>query len=69
MNLVVEATYVNGVLKPDQKLPLQNGERVQITLATRGRAKESAGIFAWKGDAKDLESLLGPDNHTWVADE
>ena len=34
-----------------------------------GRAKASAGIFPWKGDPKELDTLLGPDNHPWNVDE
>ena len=30
--LHVEATYENGVLKPDQELPLAHGQRVKLTV-------------------------------------
>jgi predicted DNA-binding antitoxin AbrB/MazE fold protein len=70
MGLEIEATYENGVLKPDQSLPLQNGQRVKLTLHSPGnRAKASAGIFRWQGNRADLEYLLGPDNHPWTANE
>lgn len=63
MNLEIEAVYENGVLKPDQLLPLENGQRVKLTVRQpSGRARASAGIFRWQGDRKDLEILLGPDN-------
>lgn len=63
MSLEAEATYENGVLKLDEALPLENGQRVKLTLHTPGsRARASAGIFDWRGDPKDLEHLLGPDN-------
>jgi predicted DNA-binding antitoxin AbrB/MazE fold protein len=32
MSLVVEAVYEDGVLKPDQPLPIKEHERVQITI-------------------------------------
>ena len=32
MSLEVEATYQNGVLKPSQELPLQEGQKVTITI-------------------------------------
>ena len=32
MSLTVQATYENGVLKPDRPLPLQEHERVQLTI-------------------------------------
>ncbi len=49
MNLTIEAIYENGVLKPAQPLPLQEHEKVRITvepargslaeqIASRGRA-------------------------------
>lgn len=70
MGLAIEATYENGVLKLDQALPLENGQRVRLTVQTAGgRAKASAGIFRWQGDPKDLEYLLGPDNHPLATDE
>jgi predicted DNA-binding antitoxin AbrB/MazE fold protein len=70
MSLEIEATFENGVLKPDQQLPLQNGQRGKLTLhAPGGRAKGSAGIFRWQGDRKDLDHLLGPDNHPWAGNE
>lgn len=70
MNVELEATYENGVLKLDQSLPLENGQRVRLTVQTPGgRAKASAGLFRWQGDRKDLEYLLGPDNHPWASDE
>jgi len=68
MTLEIEATYENGVLKPDQPLPLENGQRVKLAdQAPTGRANASAGIFRWQGDRKELEALLGPDNHPWAA--
>jgi predicted DNA-binding antitoxin AbrB/MazE fold protein len=70
MNLEFEAVYENGQLKPDRELPLENGQRVKLTVhQPSGRAKASAGIFRWQGDRKDLESLLGPDNQPWNTDE
>lgn len=32
MTLTVEAVYENGVLKPDRPLPLQEHEKVRVTL-------------------------------------
>jgi len=34
MNLEFEATYENGILKPDQELPLQNGQRIRLVAMT-----------------------------------
>ena len=63
----IEATYDNGVLKLDHRLPLMNGERVRLTVhSPGGRAKASAGLIPWKGDPEELERLLGPDNLPWA---
>ena len=32
MTITVEATYANGVLRPDQPLPLAENEKVQVTV-------------------------------------
>jgi predicted DNA-binding antitoxin AbrB/MazE fold protein len=70
MRLEIEAVYENGVLKPDHVLPLENGQRVKLTVhKPGGRAKASAGIFRWQGDRKELEHLLGPDNQPWNTEE
>ncbi len=69
MALEIEAVYENGLLKPDEPLPLHDGQRVKVTIQkTSGRARSSAGIFRWQGDRKDLEYHLGPDNHPWNDD-
>ena len=56
MSLEIEATYENGILKLNQQLPLENGQRVKLTIHTPGgRAKASAGMFRWHGlDASRL---------------
>ncbi len=67
MFLEVEATYDNGVLKLDQPLPLQDQERVVVSIKPKvSHTRRSYGLLAWKGDPKDLEQLLGPDNHPWA---
>lgn len=66
MNLEIEAVYENGVLKLDRPLPLQEQQRVKLTVQVPGgRARLSYGLIGWKGDPKELEYLLGPDNHPW----
>lgn len=63
MTLEVAATYENGVLKLEQQLPLQEHERVIVTIKPQvGRVQQSAGLVPWNGDAKALEHLLGPGN-------
>lgn len=58
MSLTVEAIYENGVLKPDQPLPLKEQERVTVTIApTVSIARQTAGMVPWTGDAETLERL------------
>jgi len=69
MSLQVEATYENGVLKPDQKLPLEDGQRVRLTVDNAGGAAERLGkLIQWKGTQEDLEYLAESDeNHPWAS--
>ena len=58
MAIVVEATYENGVLKPDHPLPLEEHEKVQITVHTAvSRVRATAGLLGWKGDAETVERI------------
>lgn len=58
MNLDVEATYENGVLKPSQPLPLKEHEKVRITIHPKGNwVEESYGTCGWKGDPEELRRL------------
>ncbi len=63
--LIVEAIYENGVLKPTQPLPLQEHERVQVTVtapATIQKAPDaverSYGLIQWTGSHEDLDYLI-----------
>jgi len=58
MTITVEATYEDGSLKLSQPLPLQEHEKVQVTVQSkRSVAEESAGMLKWTGDAETLERL------------
>ena len=63
MALEVDAVYEDGILKLDREIPLDNGQRVHLTIqASGGRAKKSYGLMGWKGDAKTIEEIaLDPD--------
>jgi predicted DNA-binding antitoxin AbrB/MazE fold protein len=53
MPITIEAIYEDGVLKPVQPLPLQEHERVQITVhPTVSRARQTAGLMGWTGSAE-----------------
>ncbi len=62
MPLTVEAVYENGVLKPAQPLPLQEHDRVQVTIHVKPSvARESAGMLRWRGDWETLRRLAEDD--------
>jgi predicted DNA-binding antitoxin AbrB/MazE fold protein len=63
MTLTAEAVYEGGVLKPAQPLPLQEHERVRITVqVTTNWVEETYGIVGWKGDPAELRRLaLSPE--------
>jgi predicted DNA-binding antitoxin AbrB/MazE fold protein len=71
MSLEVEATYENGVLKPSQALPLQEGQKVNLTIKPVGSAAKRLGAgLKWTGSKEDLEHLAESDeNHIWTAEE
>ncbi|HEV2968606.1 MAG TPA: antitoxin family protein [Pirellulales bacterium] len=46
MSLEIEAIYENGVLKLDQSLPLNEHERVIVTVRSKaGRMRQTAGLL------------------------
>ncbi|HEX5445240.1 MAG TPA: antitoxin family protein [Pirellulales bacterium] len=56
--LTIEATYENGMLKPDQPLPLNEHQRVQVSIhAAVDPVLASAGMFGWTGDTETLERI------------
>jgi predicted DNA-binding antitoxin AbrB/MazE fold protein len=63
MAITVEAVYENGLLKPAEPLPLQEHEKVRITVQTGGNwAQETYGLLGWKGDPEELRRLaLSPE--------
>ena len=55
----IDATYQNGVLKPDKPLPLPEQQRVRITVREKpSEARRGYGLVEWKGDLKDLDFLI-----------
>jgi len=66
----IEAVYEHGTLKLSRELPLQEGQKVIITIhSTESAASRLYGLIQWKGSQEDLDYLLGPDNHPWASDE
>lgn len=62
MSVTVEAIYEDGVLKPTQPLPLQEHEKVQITIHTAvSRVRATAGLMKWTGDPEVLRRIATED--------
>jgi predicted DNA-binding antitoxin AbrB/MazE fold protein len=63
MTLTVEAVYEDGVLKPAQPLPLQEHEKVRITVEQGDSPLLRAyGLMGWTGDAETIERIaLDPE--------
>jgi predicted DNA-binding antitoxin AbrB/MazE fold protein len=58
MELSIEATYEDGVLKPHSPLPLAEHERIRITVhSALSRARHTAGMLRWSGDAETLRRI------------
>ena len=67
MSLQIEAVYENGVLKPSQELPLQEGQKVTITIQPVGSAVQRfCGSLRWTRDLEELRRYLNdPDESAW----
>jgi predicted DNA-binding antitoxin AbrB/MazE fold protein len=63
MAIVVEATYENGVLKPERPLPLGEREKVRVIIETKASPiMEAYGVVGWRGDHATLEQFaLDPE--------
>jgi predicted DNA-binding antitoxin AbrB/MazE fold protein len=58
MSLEIEAIYEDGVLKPDRPLPLQEHERVTVSVKPQiSRIRQSAGLLRWTGDLEVLRKI------------
>jgi predicted DNA-binding antitoxin AbrB/MazE fold protein len=68
--LEIEAVYEHGTLKLARELPLQEGQKVTVTIhPTAGAAKRLSGLIQWKGSLEDLEYLAeSDDNGPWAVE-
>jgi hypothetical protein len=55
MTTQVMATVVNGMLQPDQTLPLADKSRVRLTIDSLGEWSTRAAIQAWEEIKLDLQ--------------
>jgi predicted DNA-binding antitoxin AbrB/MazE fold protein len=59
MAITVEAVYENGTLKLERPLPLQEHEKVRVTVERHAdQAEQYYGLIGWKGDAEAFDRLL-----------
>ena len=67
MSLEIEETFEGGVLKPAQDLPLQDGQKVHVTIHAVGSAVERfCGSLRWTRDPEELRRYLtDPDENSW----
>ena len=65
--LRIEAVYEHGTLKPPHELPLQEGQRVTITIHPTGSAVERLyRAVRWTGDPHELHRFRNdPDEGMW----
>ncbi|HBI44773.1 MAG TPA: hypothetical protein DDY78_18255 [Planctomycetales bacterium] len=62
MSLTFDAVYENGVLKPAQALPLQEHEKVRVTIEPGLTWTErTAGMLKWTGDPEVLRRIAEDD--------
>jgi predicted DNA-binding antitoxin AbrB/MazE fold protein len=64
--LRLEAVYEHGILKLPHELPLQEGQRVMITIQSGSAAERLYGMLPWNGDPEELHRFLNdPDEGPW----
>jgi predicted DNA-binding antitoxin AbrB/MazE fold protein len=64
--LQVEVIYDRGTLKLPGELPLQNGQKVPITIHPTGALAHLYGMIPWQGDLEEFDRWLNdPDEGQW----
>jgi predicted DNA-binding antitoxin AbrB/MazE fold protein len=69
MTITVEAFYENGVLKLSQPLPLNEREKVRVSVH-RGPSvtEQTSGMIRWTGDAEGFDRLLKESENTFLGE-
>lgn len=58
MDIVIDAVFEDGVLKPAAPLPLEERDRVTLTIRpATSLAQQTAGMIPWSGEISDLERI------------
>ncbi len=69
MSLEVEATYENGVLKLDTPLPLQEHERVTVSVWPHtNRIWQRPEALKWTGDPEVLRKIAEGDDELYPSE-
>jgi len=59
MTITVEAVYENGVLKPSEPLPLEEKQRIKLTIQdSQPPVRAGYGLVSWSGSMEDLDALI-----------
>lgn len=65
-SLDIEAVYEHGTLKLPRELPLQEGQKVTLTLHLPGAVERLYGLVRWEGDLEEFDRWLNdPDEGQW----
>ena len=73
MDLSIEATYEDGVLRPAEPLPLAEHEKVRVSISPdiqwrANRVQATYGMMGGKLDAETIEQIaLDPEFGIWEA--
>jgi predicted DNA-binding antitoxin AbrB/MazE fold protein len=58
MTITVEAIYENGVLRPIRALPLQEHQKVLLTVRPAvSRVRQTVGLIGWTGSQEDADFI------------
>lgn len=66
MSIEAEAVYENGTLKFDHALPLEEHQRVRVSIETdlvNCVARRIYGIIGWKGDSETIQKIALQPEH------
>ncbi len=63
----IEAVYEHGTLKLPVELPLQEGQKVIITIhSTKSPVRRLIGLVPWQGNLEEFDRWLNdPDEGQW----
>jgi len=66
-NIQIEAVYEHGTLKLAHEVPLQEGQKVTVTIyPSAGAVERLSGMLPWTGDPEELRRFLNdPDEGQW----